>query len=213
LEMDKKVYPTSSPVTKEIIKRWYINNPEFGAIFEKNKKMIGVLIAIPLNKQSWRKLIRGKLKESEMSKKTIFDNSKDKEIGIHIYHIEKVDKNTKNLYKIALKLLIHIFGNLKKENHKLKLIGFSGLCVTPEGINLFEKKFKCKEKDFIVQEHILEKKRKKIILETDSRKVIQEKINEGYNYLIRYKMLVAYPDKEHFSEIINLKDKKSGRKK
>ena len=36
-----------------------------------------------------------KLKESEMDRKTIFDNSQDKKIGIHIYHIEKLDKNIK----------------------------------------------------------------------------------------------------------------------
>lgn len=196
LEMDKKVYPTSSPVTKEIIKSWYIKNPEFGVVFEENNKIAGVLIAIPLNKQSWKKLINGTLKESEMSKKTIFDNSQDRELGIHIYHIEKLDTNLKEFYKISLNYLASLLDNLKKKNNNLKLIGFSGLCVTSEGINLFEKKFKCKERDFVVQEHILEKDGKRIVLETNSKEVIQNKIDEGYNFITKCKMLVLYPEEK-----------------
>ena len=193
LDMDKKVYPTSSPVTKEIIKSWYIKNPEFGVVFEENNRIVGVLIAIPLNKQSWKKLINGKLKESEMSEKTIFDNSLDRELGIHIYHIEKLDTNIKEFYKISLNYMASLLDNLKKKNNNLKVIGFSGLCVTPEGINLFEKKFNCKERDFVVQEHILEKDGKRIVLETESKEVIQNKIDDGYNYITKCKMLVLYP--------------------
>ena len=193
LDMDKKVYPTSSPVTKEIIKSWYIKNPEFGVVFEENNRIDGVLIAIPLNKQSWKKLINGKLKESEMSEKTIFDNSLDRELGIHIYHIEKLDTNIKEFYKISLNYMASLLDNLKKKNNNLKVIGFSGLCVTPEGINLFEKKFNCKERDFVVQEHILEKDGKRIVLETESKEVIQNKIDDGYNYITKCKMLVLYP--------------------
>ena len=196
LDMDKKVYPTSSPVTKEIIKSWYIKNPEFGVVFEENNRIDGVLIAIPLNKQSWKKLINGKLKESEMSEKTIFDNSLDRELGIHIYHIEKLDTNIKEFYKISLNYMASLLDNLKKKNNNLKVIGFSGLCVTPEGINLFEKKFNCKERDFVVQEQILEKDGKRIVLETESKEVIQNKIDDGYNSITKCKMLVLYPEEK-----------------
>jgi len=196
LDMDKKVYPTSSPVTKEIIKIWYINNPEFGVIFEQNKKIKGVLIAIPLNKRSWEKLINGKLKESEMNKKTIFNTSQDKELGIHIYHIEKLNTSIKEFYKISLDYLASLLNNLKKKNKDLNVIGFSGLCATKEGINLFEKKFNCKEKDFVIKEHILEKDGKRIVLETNSKGIIQNKINEGFDYITKCKMLVLYPSEK-----------------
>jgi hypothetical protein len=196
LDMDKKVYPTFSPVTKDIIKSWYIKNPEFGVIFEENQKIIGVLIAIPLNERSWKKLINGNLKESEMNEKTIFDNLMDKKLGIHLYHIEKLDANIKEFYKISLTHLASLLDNLKKKNNNLKIIGFSGLCVTPEGINLFEKRLNCKERDFVIQEHILEKDEQKIVLETDSKEIIHNKINEGYNYITKCKMLVLYPNEE-----------------
>ena len=102
LEQDKEVYPTASPVTKEIIKKWYKKNPEFGMIYEENGKVVGDCVIIPLNSNGWKSLIDGKLSESETNEKTIFDNSRDNEIGIHIYHIEKIDKNIKELYKIVL---------------------------------------------------------------------------------------------------------------
>ncbi|MFH1325245.1 MAG: hypothetical protein ABIH49_00545 [archaeon] len=89
LELDRKVYPTPNPVTPRILDSWFQKNPEFGIIFEENNKITGMCIVIPLNKIGWEKLINGELAESELSKETIFDNSRDKEIGIHIYHIEK----------------------------------------------------------------------------------------------------------------------------
>ena len=193
LSLDKKVYPASSPVTKAIIKSWYINNPEFGVVFEDKKKIIGTLVAIPLNERGWKKLIDGKLKESEMTRETIFDNSKDKKLGIHIYHIEKLDKNTKEFHKTALNYLASLISKLKEGNNNLEIIGFSGLCVTKEGINLFERSFSCKERDFIIQEHILEKNGKRVVLETNSKKDIQNKINSGYEYITKCKMLVLYP--------------------
>jgi len=196
LERDRKVYPTQFPVTREIMKSWYINNPEFGVIFEQNNKIEGVLVAIPLNNLSWEKLISGKLKESEMNKKTIFNNSQDNELGIHIYHIEKLNSSIKEFYKISLDYLASLHNNLKKKNRDLKIIGFSGLCVTKEGINLFENKFKCKERDLVIQEHIFEKDGKRILLETDSKEIIQNKINEGFDYITKCKMLILYPNEK-----------------
>ena len=35
LKLDKKVYPTSKPVTIKILNQWYQKNPEFGIIFEE----------------------------------------------------------------------------------------------------------------------------------------------------------------------------------
>ena len=72
LDSDKKVYPTNSPVTSEIIKSWYLRNPEFGMIFEDKNGVVGMFIVIPLNKTGWEQLINGKLKESDMNSDKIF---------------------------------------------------------------------------------------------------------------------------------------------
>ncbi|MDD3083635.1 MAG: hypothetical protein PHP82_01295 [Candidatus ainarchaeum sp.] len=190
LELDKKVYPTSFPVTKKIIQKWYVNNPEFGGIFEENGIIKGIIIAIPLNKNGWNALTQGELKEAEIEKNTLFNNLRDKELFIHIYHIEKLDKTIKQFHKLTLQYLNSIITNLKKENKLLEVNGFSGLCVTKEGINLFEKKFNCEEKDFIIQENILEKNGEKNVLESNSKKEINKKIQQGYKYINRCKMLV-----------------------
>ena len=191
LQIDKKVYPTSSPVTKDIIKSWYTKNSEFGMIFQDKNKIVGNFIVIPLNKNGWERLIKCKLKESQMNSRVIFDNSRDREICLHVYHIEKFDKNINHFYKIALKELSKLIKNLKINNKNLKIGGFSGLCVTLEGLELFENKFKCKEREFLVQEHILEKNGKKFVAE--SLLESNQKKNENYNYLNPCKMLVLFP--------------------
>lgn len=193
LKLDKQVYPTSSPVTKETIQSWYIRNPEFGIVFEKEGKTVGLMIIIPLNKESWLKLINGKLKESEMTTKTIFNNEKDKEICLHGYHIEKIDNSIKEFHKIALSQLKEVIASLRKQNSKLDVCGFSTLSVTKEGIGL-SSKLGLKEKEFIVDEHILEKDNKKIVAE--SKKESDEKIKQGYKYLNKCKMLVLYPNEK-----------------
>jgi len=179
LELDKKVYPTHSPVTKEIISKWYSKNPEFGLIYEENKKIVGVCISIPLNKKGWTSLINGGITESELDEKMIFDSSHDKEIGIHIYHIEKLDTNIKKFYKKSLEYL-----SLLVKSKKAKVFGFSALC-----------KLNCKERDFINTEHILEKGGKLFVF-NEKKENINKMIKKGYNYCNRCEMLVLYPNEQ-----------------
>jgi len=193
LELDKKVYPTDNPVTSEIIQQWYQRNPEFGIVFENRGKINGMCIAIPLNKKGWKKLINGKLAEGELNSKTIFDNSRDKEIGIHIYHIEKFD-DTREFHKESLTNINFIINKLRETNPKLKIIGFSALAVTSCGIGLFYNKFNCRERKFINDEHILRINNKLETFKTNSQKELEDKLNQGYEYLNRCKMLVLYPN-------------------
>ena len=190
LELDKKVYPTKNPVTKDTIIFWYKKNPEFGFVIEGKGK--GLCAAIPLNKTGWSKLISGKLLESQITEKYLFDNVRDKEIGIHIYHIEKFDSK-KGIYVAALETINNNIENLRINNPKLSICGISGLCVSPSGINLFYNKFNCRERYFINTEHILQKNRK---LECFDEKTsdLNKKISQGYSYVNRCKMLVLYPN-------------------
>jgi hypothetical protein len=193
LELDKKVYPTKYPVTDSVISSWYINNPEFGMIYGDEGKIAGVCIIIPLNKDGWGKLISGELSESGMDNKTIFDNKRDKELGIHIYHIEKFDAKLKNFHRIVLKDLSNIINNLKKSNRELKVVGFSAMCVTKQGIDLFRKKFSCKEGDFVNTENVFEKDGRLFVFDE---KEVNQKIKQGYIHKNRCEMLVLYPDEK-----------------
>jgi hypothetical protein len=190
LELDKKVYPTRNPVTTNILDQWFLKNPEFGMIFENN----GVFIAIPLNKNGWNKLISGNLSESDLDSKTIFNNSRDKEIGIHIYHIEKSTEN--KFHEECLKALSNIVDDLRTNNPSLKIIGLSAYCVTQAGIRLFANKLNFSEKQFISNEYILEKDNELIVFKPNTQQELKNKIKEGYKQINRCKMLVSYPDEK-----------------
>jgi hypothetical protein len=195
LELDKKVYPTDNPVTPKILDSWFQNNPEFGMIFEEAGKMKGICIAIPLN-ENWIDLISGNLTEADLDKSTIFDNQRDSLLGIHIYHIEKFENCDSSLYKESLIELNKIIKNLKKENSGLEIIGFSGLCVTKQGINLFYNKLNCRERDFISSEHILTRNNKLEIFNSSSQNELEKKLSENYEYINRCKMLITYPNEQ-----------------
>jgi hypothetical protein len=191
LEQDRRVYPTDSPVTERIIKSWYINNPEFGMIYEDEKgNVVGDCIIIPLNSSGWKKLISGKLSESEMTEEVIFNNSRDRKLGIHGYHIEKISRDTKGFHKIVLNDLANIVRRLKSKNSRLELIGVSGLCVTPSGIDLSQKKLGCKERDYPCKEHMVERDGRLVIIKSDK---ISNEIEEGDKLITKCKMLVSYP--------------------
>ena len=140
LELDKKAYPTYSPVTLETIEKWYLRNPEFGIIYEQDGKICGTCISIPLNSNRWHALIEGKLSESEMNSETIFDNSRDKKLGVHVYHMEKLSPAA-NFYSKCLDSLVSVVKNTVKNCKNLEVIGFSALCTTNAGINLYTKRF------------------------------------------------------------------------
>lgn len=196
LKLDKQVYPTNKPVTLNTIKSWYQNNPEFGLIYETKNIIRGVCITIPLNKQGWEKLTKGKLNESQLNQKSIFHNKRDKEIGLHIYHIEKLSNKANGISINSIKQLGKIIKKLRKENSTLKVIGFSGLCVTKEGIKLFEEKYNCREKRVVISEHIMEKLNRKILVK--SKKQIKQKTKDGFVHKNRCKMLLTLPKDNSF---------------
>ena len=191
LKLDKKVYPTANPINKKILNNWYTKNPEFGIMFKEKGKLQGVCAAIPLTEKGWKKLTRGKLAEAELKENTIFDNKRDRAIGLHIYHIEKTNPQANQIYVESLKALKKILIALRKNNPTLKAIGFSGLCVTKEGINLFENKLNCSEKTFINKENIFENEKGQIIVKSNKTgKICAPK---GYKHKNRCKMLITTP--------------------
>ena len=193
MELDKKVYPTDDPVTPEIFNQWFANNPEFGILLKNEEETLGNAIIIPLNKKGWEGLTTGKLLESELNSKYIFDNTRDKELCIHIYHIEKLTKIEK-FHDLILKKLQEIISSLKDTNTQLTVSGFSGLCVTSQGIGLFYNKFNCREREFINTEVILEKNSKIKIADEENLEELKKDLSQGWSYKNRCKMLVIYPN-------------------
>ncbi len=196
LALDKKVYPTDSSVTQNLLRKWYMRNPEFGMIYENKGKIVGVCIAIPLNTKSWNNFVDGQLSESELAGNCIFDNSKDDKWGLHIYHVERLDASLANLHMRFLKDLSQIIQKLRKTNKHLKVIGFSGLCTTKEGIKLFTDILNCKESRYVSDEHIFEKTGKKYVYHIKSKNELDDKQKKGYKLVNRCKLLVTTPDEK-----------------
>ncbi|MBU0530538.1 MAG: hypothetical protein KKC05_02590, partial [Nanoarchaeota archaeon] len=138
------------------------------------------------------KLTSGELSEGDLDSNTIFDNNRDSEVGIHIYHIEKFNFSGK-IHEFSLDYLSNIINSLKNNNPSLSVIGFSALCVTTDGIKLFYNKLNFRERDFINTEHIIRKNGNIEVIDSDSQLDIINKMNDGYEYVTRCKMLVSLP--------------------
>ncbi|MDD9911870.1 MAG: hypothetical protein OXR68_04395 [Alphaproteobacteria bacterium] len=196
LASDRAVYPTDAPVTPAILDQWFQNNPEFGMVAEEGGQTRAMFIAIPLAKKAWEDLIAGRLEESDLDADTVFDNMRDSEVGIHIYHVEKYSdfSGSEPFYAAAFRQLGKIVDSLKEQNPELEVAGVSALCVTAQGIGLFYNKLNFLESDFINSEHILSKNGQLEIFDTTSQQALTAKLSDGYAYINRCKMLVAYPD-------------------
>ena len=102
----------------KILKYPYMTEKSISLV-EKENKIVAVGIAIPLTAKAWKQLIQGKLSESALDASMIFDNIRDKEIGIHGYHLEKLDDSLKGLYKQFVKDLAKVVHQLQKTNKDL----------------------------------------------------------------------------------------------
>jgi len=192
LEKDYEIYPTDRPVTKKIIQQWYTRNPEFGIIFRENNEIVGVNVTIPLNRTGWKLLINGELLESDCNENYIFNNETDDAIGLHVYHIRK-NADIDDFYKLSLSGLNETIMALRKHNENLKVIGFSGLCVTKMGIGLFFNKLNCRESAVIKNEHIVKGNDSIEIIKMSHYRDMEKKLKAGREYMHRCKMLVLYP--------------------
>ena len=146
LELDAKVYPVSeeNKINPEIIDRWYNKYPKYGMIYTNNNIIVALAIAIPMPISVWYKLIKGECFENTLNiqwDNSNNDNNGNINIGIHIYHIEVLNRDIvgKGFYKHMLQDLNTIS---QKYHHKIE--GLSGYCVTPKGNRLFTDVLKCK---------------------------------------------------------------------
>lgn len=183
------LYPTSSPLTLSTIERWFSFHAEFGFVFispvssmeeETGDKTVGTCVIVALTRPGWEQLVRGELSESQLDESVLFQAQRDDELGIHVYHVERLDgwaeacaaagppsgsaspPNVSKKISIAmLHELARVLGRLDAARAgagrpPLRVCGFSGLCVTPGGFNLFGTVYNCRERDaYVCQEYIL----------------------------------------------------------
>ena len=158
LELDDKVYPVpkENKINYEIIDIWYNKYPKYGMIYTNpniiNNNIIAMNIAIPMPISIWYKLIRGECFENTLD--INWDNINEENnkkpiiIGIHIYHIEVLNRDIvgKAFYKRTFQDLSQIANFY---NHQIK--GLSGYCVTQKGNRLFKNVLNCKNADDLLE--------------------------------------------------------------
>lgn len=162
LELDDKVYPVSkeNKISHETIDKWYNKYPKYGMIYINSNctdinfnNIVAMAIVIPMPISIWNKLIKGECFENTLNidweniNKENFKNNEDNKsiiIGIHIYHIEVLNRDIvgKGFYKRMLQDISQISNYY---NHQIE--GLSGYCVTPKGNRLFQDVLKCKNAD------------------------------------------------------------------
>eukprot|EP01112_Ceratiomyxa_fruticulosa_P022028 TRINITY_DN7958_c0_g1_i1.p1 TRINITY_DN7958_c0_g1~~TRINITY_DN7958_c0_g1_i1.p1 ORF type:complete len:226 (+),score=25.49 TRINITY_DN7958_c0_g1_i1:95-772(+) len=156
--LDNSVYPTPSPVTFDSITKWYHKNPEFCFVIQKGGKDVGIVNAIPLNFNGWKGMQDGSVKECDVDFVHIFDLNRDTDLYLHLYHIERLDNEDKDIkiWEQSLIGLSQCIQHLNKASpHKIVCKGLSGYCTSSAGVGLFSKKFGCKERGFISTETIV----------------------------------------------------------
>jgi hypothetical protein len=195
LRLDNRVYPTADPVGQTTMESWYIRNPELGMVYDVGGKSVGAWAFIPLNQASWKKVIHGKLSERAIGPKHLFDITKDTEIGLHIYHVEKLllsDNYYIRILNDIQKLLMH----LRIANPKLRIAGLSTIGSSSPALGLFQNRFNFQEKEFVSTEHIFLKGKKLIMFDEKDigQKGLSRKLDEGFTYYQKCKMLILEPN-------------------
>lgn len=208
LSADSRLYPTATPVQRAAIQQWYSKHPSFGIIFEDTVgNTVGSGITVAMTPRGWEALTRGEVSESEIHDDLLFDNGVHDELAIHVYHVEKESGWHSTWPRISImllhalaKVMAELSGERAPDRPRLRVSGFSGLAVSPSGINLFSNTYNCKERaDYICDEFIMRKPQVEgppaiEVIEGMTQQMLSELLLRGREFLTRAKMLVLLPD-------------------
>ncbi|TEA19700.1 hypothetical protein C8034_v008997 [Colletotrichum sidae] len=141
---DQDMYP--APLTWERLESWTKAAPEMAICFhlpsdkDSTGKPVGAVIALPMLVDSWRELITGVLKETDVEP-TMFpcEDDHSPEVGLHVFHVERFDVpeargRVRGFGDISMQAVVD--AALRK---RWKVLGHSALTATPEGRRCFEK--------------------------------------------------------------------------
>ncbi|KAH0613726.1 uncharacterized protein H6S33_005612 [Morchella sextelata] len=138
LDADASLYP--SPLTLSTLSSWTSTAPSLSFKYlptTESTSPCGVCIILPLFSMHWEALIRGELKEWDITPAHL--GIEDEAVGLHVWHIERFEAwqrdwgsfgswAWKDLEKAVERMVV---GGSKG------VIGYSALCVTPAGEHLF----------------------------------------------------------------------------
>jgi len=121
---DQDIYPT--PFAFSTLQSWVSSAPDLSFAYVSQHDPLGVLIALPLELSSWTALVDGQLGEPDI-KADMFalQTRESREIGLHIFHIERFDAWQRNFGSFAQYAIGEARQRLERGNFVVK--GMSGM--------------------------------------------------------------------------------------
>jgi hypothetical protein len=209
VDYEHDIYPsTDSESILRVLENWLLPHdnsqknlvPQLSSTYYMNDKLVGFYIVIPLRESSYESLLRGDLTELEITAKDhlVSDATKCNRIGLHVYHVEKFAeaKFESSFTDIVLSNVSQVI----QQFPNIKVIGFSGYCVTRAGIDLFYNRWNCREYATVDEEHIYydnESKHLTVVSGAARSKELTHRLNhlpQSLQYRHRCKMLVTRPN-------------------
>ncbi|KAF0735161.1 hypothetical protein Ae201684P_002472 [Aphanomyces euteiches] len=147
IQSDVELYPTDNPLTPSVLSKWFLRHPEFGMIYES----FGCCIFVPLVPQTWQKFIDKEIEEVDLVD-GIFDATATTtgELCLHLYHIEKTDKWTREFDRMAqvaiqdVRMIIHRLNSTCQGGPAIHVTGCSALTASPSGFKMTRDVFQMK---------------------------------------------------------------------
>ncbi|ETV75706.1 hypothetical protein H257_10088 [Aphanomyces astaci] len=140
IKKDIELYPTENPLTPSVLATWFRRHPEFGMMYDT----FGCCIFVPLIPSTWNKFIRKEIDEANLVD-GIFDatTSSTGELCLHMYHIEKSDKWTREFERMATVVLHDVCMLIHQLNRHhspslspIRVVGCSALTASDAGYRM-----------------------------------------------------------------------------
>ncbi|KAK3343686.1 hypothetical protein B0T25DRAFT_554941 [Lasiosphaeria hispida] len=94
---DQAMYP--APLPYERLRSWVAACPDlsisFGESIAGDHVVVGVMIALPLVRSHWERLLSGELREADVDAEAMFPDGREGagvvEVGVHVFHVERFE--------------------------------------------------------------------------------------------------------------------------
>ncbi len=175
---------------------WFANKRNASFIFEdENGEKLGVIAVILVNQKGWDAIHDTNDKDLDEYKITgdnLFNPESDKQVGFHVYMIEKFDQDIEAFTTTAYQQVIrHIQSQF---NISLdKFIGLSGYSVSPEAINVALNKLSRVELKLLSRFMMIDPIGKLTAKTLSTQHELEELLNKGYKIRNRCRLTSVTP--------------------
>lgn len=155
----------------------------------------GLIAIISVNKKGWNYIhdvSSNDIDEYQLKGDNLFRPGFDKEIGFHVYMIEKLDKSITNFTELAYS---QIFRNLKSKMNSLgspNIIGLSGYVASVEAINIAINLLGRNEYKKLDTYMFLDKNSKLVVKDDVDQENLSDLIDRGFILRNRARLLSIY---------------------